>query len=701
MEWNASQPILAVGTAADGMRTGNYRALAAALAVLLLLVAVGVRSQEPALPQPLPRPRLEGMSAEVREQIERSLEAVEVLRTARSVDRDRLSQAYGDLGGMGLLYGLLSFSVDALERAAELDGANFRWPYLLGFAHQAEGHADQAVAAYKRALELHPGFMPALVRLGDVYLDLRRPGLAAERYQRALAVQPAAAAAYYGLGKVALARDQDEEAVKHFYQALELQPQASAIRFPLAQALRRLGNGQAAAAQLAEFGHNQVAIPDPVLRRLRSLGTGAAIHAVRGQRALDGGDLQLAINEFQQALEGDPDNVPVRRMLALCLRKTGDLETAIDHYRKAAQLEPANALNHQDLALALSEQGVFEEAIGAFRQALAISSDFQQAKIGLGIALARAGRVQQALRVFDEILERDPLVAAVHFERSMALVKLGRLDEARTALNRLLNIEPDHVVGRVNLIRLLELNEEYAAASQQIQLALAQEPEGDRTAGLYLAQGRIAERRGQFAVARDAYTNAIATSSRPVRALLRRASVMSALEDYDAAFDDYTAALGTQPLGAIVYLAAASAALRAGRDDRARDLLEKGLSRNPAVSNLAAVLALVYASSERNEVRDAARARELARTAVAALNDLRSGQILAMALAESGLHAEAVRTQERIVRTMEQSGVKTGLAAARERLVIYRASGVCRAPWQKDRSLIPSPSLPLPGVESR
>ncbi|MDX1433390.1 MAG: tetratricopeptide repeat protein, partial [Gammaproteobacteria bacterium] len=100
---------------------------------------------------------------------------------------------------------------------------------------------DEAVVAYRRALELDPGFAAAAANLGAA---LRLQGKAAEAiaaYRRAVAANPNLAELHYNLG-IALEDDgRREEAIAAYHRALAIAPDFAAAHNNLGQALRADG----------------------------------------------------------------------------------------------------------------------------------------------------------------------------------------------------------------------------------------------------------------------------------------------------------------------------------------------------------------------------------------------------------------------------------------------------------------------------
>ncbi len=102
--------------------------------------------------------------------------------------------------------------------------------------------ADEAVAAYRKVLELNPGAAGALVNLGTIYYRLRKFDLAEKYYTEAVTADPAYPLAEFNLGNIYDEQGRIEDAVKHYRRALELNSAYADAHFNLALLCERTGD---------------------------------------------------------------------------------------------------------------------------------------------------------------------------------------------------------------------------------------------------------------------------------------------------------------------------------------------------------------------------------------------------------------------------------------------------------------------------
>ena len=69
----------------------------------------------------------------------------------------------------GIQSGMFDNAIEFFEKAIELEPENCRAWFLLGIAHDCQEHREDGNTCYKRALEINPDYIEALVNLGANY----------------------------------------------------------------------------------------------------------------------------------------------------------------------------------------------------------------------------------------------------------------------------------------------------------------------------------------------------------------------------------------------------------------------------------------------------------------------------------------------------------------------------------------------------
>jgi tetratricopeptide (TPR) repeat protein len=212
---------------------------------------------------------------------------------------------------------------------------NPRGHYNAGTILRGRGRTEEAIAAYRRSLELDPAEPKAHYNLANA---LRQAGDA-------------------------------EAALAHYESALELAPDHAMARMNLANALQELGRAGEA-----------IPLYEQLLPRRPE---DARLHHNLGLALLSAGRADEAVLRLERSLALRPDSAATRRHLGDALRAQGRRDAALRHYRGAVALDPTSASAHRALADALAESGAAQEAELHYRLVLALDPDDARARSGL------------------------------------------------------------------------------------------------------------------------------------------------------------------------------------------------------------------------------------------------------------------------------------------------------------------------------
>jgi len=113
--------------------------------------------------------------------------------------------------------------------------------------------SDRGVQEIKKAVELAPDHVPALVGLTVIYLKREEIDSALEYGERAVKASPGDFSTHIALGRVLLAHENPAGAAAELEAAVKLAPASPEAHFSLASAYSRLGRKVDSARELAEF----------------------------------------------------------------------------------------------------------------------------------------------------------------------------------------------------------------------------------------------------------------------------------------------------------------------------------------------------------------------------------------------------------------------------------------------------------------
>lgn len=136
----------------------------------------------------------------------------------------------------------------ALQQYPQEPNLHFRFGAFLNIQDSARG-----IEEVRKAVELAPDHVPALVGLTVMYLKREEIDLALEFGERAVKVSPEDFSTHIALGRVLLAKENPARAATELELAVKLGPAIPEAHFSLATAYSRLGRKEDSARELAEF----------------------------------------------------------------------------------------------------------------------------------------------------------------------------------------------------------------------------------------------------------------------------------------------------------------------------------------------------------------------------------------------------------------------------------------------------------------
>jgi predicted O-linked N-acetylglucosamine transferase (SPINDLY family) len=321
----------------------------------------------------------------------------------------------------------------------------------LGTALRASGNLEEAVTAYRRAVELKPTYFEAHNNLGNALRDLGKLEEAIVACRMALTLQPKYAEAHANLGNALSDQGKLEEAVAAYQKALELKPNLAEAQSNLGNALRDLGRLEEAVAAC----HKAVELRPSYAEAHYNLG-----NALRIQ-----GKLEEVVVAYQRALDLKPHLAPAHNNLGNVLNEQGKLEKAMEAFQKALALKPDYAEAHNNLGIVLRRLGQLDEAKAAHFRALELKPDFAEAHYNLGNALGNQVKLYDAVVAYQRAIELKPDFAEAHNNLANALSAQGKLEEAVAAYRKALELEPNFAEAHSNLLLAMNYDARFSQES--------------------------------------------------------------------------------------------------------------------------------------------------------------------------------------------------------------------------------------------
>ena len=312
------------------------------------------------------------------------------------------------------------------QKGLVLDPGDSYGHYLLGVSHKGLMQFDEAKDALEQAVALAPSYAEAHLELGLLYsADHKTFGLAVENLKMALSSGLVRPDVHKNLGFVLLKLGEHEQAVEQLELALQGSPDYVEPHFLLADAFRKLGMKEKAAAALKRFQSLRTAARE----RLAVENRGPRLYAQGMDLLSKQAAPEKAYAAFIKSVEASPDMDLGFYRLAQIDYKRGNSQRAADWIRQAIQVYPLDARYHFVLARLL-EQTHGAGSLDAVRTAIELNPTNADYHNLLGNLLFKQNDFQGAVQSYRRALEMDPDDPIPHLNLATTLPKIGAVQEA-------------------------------------------------------------------------------------------------------------------------------------------------------------------------------------------------------------------------------------------------------------------------------
>lgn len=540
---------------------------------------------------------------------------------------------------VGMLHtaaGAWHLAVRSFRRAARSSGSA-RYESALGRAYLHLGMANEACAAFERALLLQPDDTDTLDAYQSALETCGRLEAAYAIGRRVARLAPGNAAIQQRAGSLALRLGRVNEALELLDRAVALDSHLVAAHIDRSRTLLAAGRAEAAlaAAQQASALASDQAQP-------AALAAEALIALRRDDEARP---------LLERALARDPNLLPACVALRDLLARAGDYATAVNLAQRVVALAPNDAFHHTRLGELLLEAHNPAHAEQVLQHALHLIADAdgkeeQNQKTAHIYALLSRTRIRasdwgQAVTYARACVDRAPGNSEYRALLADALEGAGDLAAAVAELESAAAAEPDRVDWQQRLGRFLYRIGDYSGALKALRRAAA----GSGAAEDYYALGMCLRALDDLPAAAEALEQALRL--RPDSVAWRTELALVHLERnwYGEALAELNQAVATAPDLPEVRRARARALIAIGQIDDARADLVEALRRDPRDAESYVLLAETLLALGR-----ISQAIDSAQRAVALQPDSPSyRRVLACALRAGDRRAEAIEHLSSVV----------------------------------------------------
>jgi tetratricopeptide (TPR) repeat protein len=297
---------------------------------------------------------------------------------------------------------ILTFSLVLILLTGNLQGQEAVPPspdalFQSALSQLQQGKYQEAEASFRKLSELEPGSSRGVLGLADVWSAQKKIDDALRLLQEESAKYPDRPDLHFGTGNLALRTAKYDLAISEFQLLLD-----------------RVDRNSKGAAEL---------------------------YLRMGEAYRLKGDLDFAINVFQQAQALQPENIVFMNALAITLGSAGQRQTAAEQYRKMLDLDPKNGVALNNLAFMLADT----DGALALAYALRARQLFPNEPTvidTLGWVYLKSNRTEDALSLFRDALQKNPGNAAYRYHLAAALEQKGAYAEARQEAEAALKSNP-------------------------------------------------------------------------------------------------------------------------------------------------------------------------------------------------------------------------------------------------------------------
>jgi tetratricopeptide (TPR) repeat protein len=338
-------------------------------------------------------------------------------------------------------------AIATLERLVAQSPKDLKALNLLGIALSGAGKPEDAIARFRAALAIDPRFTPALKNLAVNEFALGRLEDAQRHFDDVIAQTPADEIAHLHLGEIHFRRHACDAALTHYERGRARAAQNPAWTLHYAECLLEQRRRTDAVAVLDRLPTNDPASSFEagiLLGRHEARSEAARFFGAARRNGyrdayaagynevlmlIEAGEHDAAIGVADDLIKRGSKPAELYSLVSHAYANTNRIKEAYDALREAARLEPAAAEHYIDLAMLCLEHKNYDLALEIVDIGLKHRSDSAMLSLQRGVVLAMKGATEQAEKEFTRatvIAPNDPSAYV-----ALAMVWMQRGESAR------------------------------------------------------------------------------------------------------------------------------------------------------------------------------------------------------------------------------------------------------------------------------
>ena len=277
----------------------------------------------------------------------------------------------------------------------------------------------------------------------------------------------------------------------------------------------------------------------------------AETYFLRGNASYDLGLYDLAIVNYDKAIQLEPDYIDAYINRGIAKIRLGQHFAAIGDYDKAIQLKPDYASAYYNRGNAKYKLGQHFAAISDYDKAIQLKPDDVSAYYNRGNAKIRLGQHFAAIGDYDKAIQLKPDDVSAYYNRGNAKIRLGQHFAAIGDYDKAIQLKPDYAEAYNNRGNAKSKLGQHFAAISDFDKAIQLKPD---YAEAYNNRGNAKSKLGQHFAAISDFDKAIQLKPDYAKAYFNRGNVKVKLGQHLAAISDYDKAIQLKPNHAESYL---------------------------------------------------------------------------------------------------------------------------------------------------
>ena len=258
-----------------------------------------------------------------------------------------------------------------------------------------------------------------------------------------------------------------------------------------------------------------------------------------------------AIKHYTNALKQDLQLAEVYNNRGIVYCKIGEFDKALNDFNTAIELNPDDFIPYNNRGNVYRRKDEINNAIGDFNTALTLKPDYAEAYHNRGDVYGNEGSFDRALKDLNMAIELEPDFAEPYNSRGSVYHKTGELEKAIADFDMAIELKPDYAKAYYNRGNLYGKTGDVGKAIEDLSKAIKLNAD---FADAYYDRGVAYGKNRAFDRAIADYTKAIELSSDNTnKAYCNRGAAYFCTGEFDRAIEDYTTAIGMNPHDTLVY----------------------------------------------------------------------------------------------------------------------------------------------------